>query len=102
MYPPPPAFGGGRPHSLGGEGVGGQYFGRRQTQRCTLHYIYKYSVLHPFSLFNQDVDGTSNVPVHMFAEQFCAAFFFKPNPAEHGTGQTMAAGHGEVREGDRG
>jgi hypothetical protein len=26
-----------RTHSLGGEGVGGQYFGRRQTQLCTLH-----------------------------------------------------------------
>jgi hypothetical protein len=33
----PPAFGaGGRTHSLVGEGVGGQYFGRRQTQLCTL------------------------------------------------------------------
>ncbi len=28
---------GGRTHSLGGEGVGGQYFGRRQTQLWTLH-----------------------------------------------------------------
>jgi hypothetical protein len=28
---------GGRSHSLGGEGVGGQYFGRRQTLLCTLH-----------------------------------------------------------------
>ncbi len=26
----------GRTHSLGGEGGGGQYFGRRQTQLCTL------------------------------------------------------------------
>jgi hypothetical protein len=33
-----PLVGGGRTHSLGGEGVGGgQYFGRRQTQLCTLH-----------------------------------------------------------------
>ncbi len=28
---------GGRTHSLGGKGVGGQYFGRRQTLLCTLH-----------------------------------------------------------------
>jgi hypothetical protein len=34
----PPAFGaGGRTHSLDGEAVGGQYFGRRQTLLCTLH-----------------------------------------------------------------
>jgi hypothetical protein len=45
--PPPPhrpvsvnptAFGtGGRTHSLGGEGVGGQLFGRRQTLLCSLY-----------------------------------------------------------------
>jgi hypothetical protein len=34
----------GRTHSLGGEGVGGQYFGRRQTLLCTLLYIRKYFV----------------------------------------------------------
>jgi hypothetical protein len=34
---PPRLWCGGRTHSLGGEGVGGQYFGRRQTQLCTLH-----------------------------------------------------------------
>jgi hypothetical protein len=33
----PPAFGAVGIHSLGGEGVGGEYFGRRQTQLCTLH-----------------------------------------------------------------
>jgi hypothetical protein len=45
--PPHPAFGAGgsgRTHSLGGEGVGGQYFGRRETQLCTL-YICKYFVI---------------------------------------------------------
>jgi hypothetical protein len=44
-HPPPPPgecvppclWCGGRTHSLGGVGVGGQYFGRRQTQLCTLH-----------------------------------------------------------------
>jgi hypothetical protein len=34
----------GRTHSLGGEGVGGQYFGRRQTLLCTLHTVCKYFV----------------------------------------------------------
>jgi hypothetical protein len=34
---PPRLWCGGRTHSLGGEGVGGQYFGRRQTLLCTLH-----------------------------------------------------------------
>ncbi len=34
----PPLWCGGRTHSLGGGwGVGGQYFGRRETQLCTLH-----------------------------------------------------------------
>jgi hypothetical protein len=34
----PPPLVRGRTHSLGGgEGVGGQYFGRRQTHLCTLH-----------------------------------------------------------------
>jgi hypothetical protein len=43
----PPAFGaGGRVHLLGGEGVGGQYFGRRPTQLCTLLYICNYFVAH--------------------------------------------------------
>ncbi len=31
VLPPPPKAGGGSTHSPGGEGVGGQYFGRRQT-----------------------------------------------------------------------
>jgi hypothetical protein len=36
--PNPPAFGAGRGHTRWVErGVGGQYFGRRQTQLCTLH-----------------------------------------------------------------
>jgi hypothetical protein len=33
---PPPAFGAGE-DTLGGEGVRGQYFGRRQTLLCILH-----------------------------------------------------------------
>jgi hypothetical protein len=37
VYPPPLVRG--RTHLLGGEGVGGQYFGRRQTQLCTLHIL---------------------------------------------------------------
>jgi hypothetical protein len=40
--PPPPhrpacVYGAGEEHSLGGEGVGGQSFGRRQTQLYSLH-----------------------------------------------------------------
>jgi hypothetical protein len=35
--PPPRLWYGGRTHSLVGEEGGGQYFGRRQTQLCTLH-----------------------------------------------------------------
>jgi hypothetical protein len=38
VYPPPRLWCGGRTHSLGGEGVGGQEFGRRQTLLCTLYY----------------------------------------------------------------
>ncbi len=64
-----PALCGGMTHSLGGEVVGGHYFGRRQTQLCTLH-VCKYSVLHPFSLLNQDVDGTSNVPFTCLLSNF--------------------------------
>jgi hypothetical protein len=30
---------GGRTHSLGGKGVGGLYFGRRQTLLCTLYFV---------------------------------------------------------------
>ncbi len=41
---PPRLLCGGRTPSLGGEGVGGHYFGRRQTQLCTLHIICKYFV----------------------------------------------------------
>ncbi len=43
LTPPPPGecvprlWCGGRTHSLGGEGVGGQQFGRRQALLCTLH-----------------------------------------------------------------
>jgi hypothetical protein len=47
VHPPPPPprlWCGGRTHSLGGEGVGVQYFGRCQTQICTLLYICKYFV----------------------------------------------------------
>jgi hypothetical protein len=36
LYPPPPAFGAGEEH-IRWVGLGGQYFGRRQTQLCTLH-----------------------------------------------------------------
>jgi hypothetical protein len=36
---PPRLWCGGKTHSLGGEGVGGQYFGRRQTLLCTLHML---------------------------------------------------------------
>jgi hypothetical protein len=36
VYPPAFCTGGGHTR-LGGEGMGGQYFGRRQTQLCTLH-----------------------------------------------------------------
>ncbi len=35
---------GGRTHTLGGKGVGGQYFGRHQTLLCTLLYKCKYFV----------------------------------------------------------
>jgi hypothetical protein len=35
--PPDECGAGGRTHSLGVEGVGGQYFVRRQTLLCTLH-----------------------------------------------------------------
>ncbi len=59
----PPAFGaGGRTHSLGGKGVGGQYFGRRQTLLPEpIHMILSLSVsiirTHPhdplFVCFNQ-------------------------------------------------
>jgi hypothetical protein len=35
--PPSLLVRGGRTHSLGGEGVGGQYFGGRQTLLSTLH-----------------------------------------------------------------
>ncbi len=41
--PPPSPPGGGRTHSLGGErggGKGGQYFGRRQAQLCSLYSTY--------------------------------------------------------------
>jgi hypothetical protein len=41
---PPRLWCGGRTHSLAERGVGGQYFGRRQAQLCTL-YICKYFVL---------------------------------------------------------
>ncbi len=38
VYPPPPlAFGAGEDTLTRGRGGGGQYFGRRQTQLCTLH-----------------------------------------------------------------
>jgi hypothetical protein len=41
--PPPPSSpgecGGGGTHSPGGEGVGGQYFGRRETKDCPLIVI---------------------------------------------------------------
>ncbi len=41
-------------------------------------YICKYSVLHPFSLFNQDVDGTSNVPFTCLLSNFARPFFWNP------------------------
>jgi hypothetical protein len=41
--PPPRLWCGGRTHSLGGQGKGGHYFGRRRTLFCTL-YICKYFV----------------------------------------------------------
>ncbi len=45
MYPPPP-FGVEGGHTRWGERwVGGQYFGRRQTQLCTLRMYRKYFVL---------------------------------------------------------
>jgi hypothetical protein len=49
--PPPPhpprLWCGGRTHSLGGEGVGGHYFGRRPTLFCSLYSTYtcKYFVV---------------------------------------------------------
>jgi hypothetical protein len=47
--PPPPStpgdWCGGRTDSLGGEGGGGHFFGRRETQLCTL--IFKYFVRVP-------------------------------------------------------
>jgi hypothetical protein len=42
---PPRFWCGGRTHSLGGKGVGGQYFGRRQTLLCTLHTYCKQFVV---------------------------------------------------------
>jgi hypothetical protein len=38
-FVPPRRWCGGRTHSLGGEGMGGQYFGRRQTLLCTLTHV---------------------------------------------------------------
>ncbi len=38
-WPPTPSPPGGRTHSLGREGVGGQYFGRRQTQLFFSTYV---------------------------------------------------------------
>jgi hypothetical protein len=48
--PPPPLriWCGRRTHSLGGEGVGVQKFGRRQTLLCTLYTVYKYFVVLAF------------------------------------------------------
>ena len=44
VYPPPPCLWcGGKTHSLGGKGVGGHDFGRRQALLCI--YIRKYSVV---------------------------------------------------------
>jgi hypothetical protein len=45
--PPPRLWCGGRTHSLGGKGVGGQYFGRRHARHCSVLYICKYFVVAP-------------------------------------------------------
>jgi hypothetical protein len=47
VYPPPPPLVRGRTHSLGEEGVGGHYFGRRPTLFCSLYSTYtcKYFVV---------------------------------------------------------
>ncbi len=62
VYPPPPArlCCGGRTHSLGGEGVGGQQFGRRQTLLCTLYMQVLCDLTHNRPLYLQVCMGERN------------------------------------------
>ncbi len=51
----------GRTHSLGGKGLGGQYFGRRRTLLCTL-YIRKYFVEHRFVPSLSHIHSNAPIP----------------------------------------